>query len=74
MQVPAASKSTEPFVLSVAFSPDGKSLACGCMDGSVMVLDVETKAVTSTLAGHFKPVRSITFTPGASPRLSCCTT
>jgi hypothetical protein len=56
----------QQFVLSVAFSPDGEKLACGCMDGSVCVFDVDTKQVTAELAGHFKPVRSVVFTPGAS--------
>jgi WD domain, G-beta repeat len=55
----------EHFVLSVAYSPDGKSIACGSMDGSVSVIDVETKQVKSQLGGHFKPVRSVTFSPGA---------
>jgi WD repeat-containing protein 61 len=52
-------------VLSVAFSPDGDKIACGCMDGSVCVFDVSTKQVTADLVGHFKPVRSVVFTPGA---------
>lgn len=58
-----ASKGAD-FVLSIAFSPDGKLLACGCMDGSVAVIDVESQSVKSHLVGHFKPVRSVTFTPG----------
>jgi len=54
----------ERFVLSVAYSPDGKRLACGSMDGSVAIFDVVSGKLLHTLDGHFKPVRSLTFTPG----------
>ena len=54
----------ERFVLSVAYSPDGKRLACGSMDGTVGVFDVASGKLLHTLDGHFKPVRALTFTPG----------
>lgn len=57
----------ERFVLSVAYSPDGKRLACGSMDGTVAVFDVASGKLLHTLDGHFKPVRSLTFTPGGDP-------
>ena len=57
-------KSKEKFVLSVAFSPDGRSIACGSMDGLVCIFDLATQQLRHKLTGHFKPVRSIAFTPG----------
>jgi WD repeat-containing protein 61 len=57
----------ERFVLSVAYSPDGKRLACGSMDGTVGVFDTDSGKLLHTLDGHFKPVRALTFTPGKSP-------
>ena len=54
----------DTFVLSLAYSPDGQQIACGCMDGIVAIFDVNTGKLTNVLEGHFKPVRSISFTPG----------
>ena len=54
----------DSFVLSVAQSPDGRRLASGSMDGSVAVFDMATGSLLHTLEGHFKPVRSLCFTPG----------
>ncbi len=50
--------------MSVAYSPDGKKLACGAMDGTVAVFDTATSSLLGTLEGHYKPVRSLTFLPG----------
>ena len=55
----------EKFVLSVAYSPDGRRLACGCMDGSVTVFDTGSRKPLHQLEGHYKPVRGLAFTPGA---------
>ena len=52
------------FVLSIAFSPNGQRLACGSQDGTVAVFDVSSGKFLHALEGHFKPVRSLTFTPG----------
>ena len=35
------------------------------MDGTVAVFDAPTGKLLHTLDGHFKPVRDLTFTPGA---------
>ncbi len=51
-------------MLSVAFSPDGRRLACGVMDGTVAVFDVPSGKLMHTLTGHHKPVRDVCFTPG----------
>lgn len=54
----------DKFVLSVAFSPDGRRLACGVMDGTIAVFDVPSGKLLNTLTGHHKPVRDVCFTPG----------
>jgi WD repeat-containing protein 61 len=54
----------QEFLLSVAFSPDGRSVACASMKGTVYVFDAQTQQQKCTLTGHFKPIRSLAFTPG----------
>lgn len=69
VQQSSGKSAEQQFVLSLAYSPDGESLACGCMDGTVCIFDVRTKQLKAELVGHFKPVRSLAFTPGApNPR------
>ena len=46
---------------SVTYSPDGRRLACGAMDGTVALFDVGTGKLLHTLAGHAMPVRSLCF-------------
>ena len=56
-------------VLSVAFSPDGKRLASGSLDGTVKVWDAATGQETLTLGavsgarGNTGPVESVAFSP-----------
>eukprot|EP00798_Chlamydomonas_sp_ICE-L_P003031 gene3031-13056_t len=71
---PEDKQKKERFVLSVAYSPDGKRLACGAMDGTVAVFDVETGALLKDagLQGHHKPVRSLAFTPDSRSLLTAC--
>ena len=73
MQQSSGKSAEQQFVLSVAYSPDGESLACGCMDGTVCIFDVRKGQLKAELVGHFKPVRSLVFTPGTSlrPRRLC---
>lgn len=54
----------EKFVLSVACSPDGRHIAGASQDGSVCIFDGETGDLVHTLEGHYKPIRSLTYTPG----------
>ncbi|XP_074571379.1 WD repeat-containing protein VIP3 [Curcuma longa] len=56
------------FVLSVAWSPDGKRLACGSMDGTIAVFDVARAKFLHHLEGHNMPVRSMVFSP-VDPRV-----
>ena len=50
-------------ILSVAFSPDGKRLASGSIDGKVKVWDALSGQETLTLKGHSDGVNSVAFSP-----------
>src|SRR4051794_16515891 len=50
-------------VLSVAFSPDGKTLASGGEDKTVRLWDVGTRKLAATLMGHNEIVSSVAFSP-----------
>ncbi|MCB0184869.1 MAG: hypothetical protein KDE31_11420, partial [Caldilineaceae bacterium] len=45
----------------IAFSPDGKQLACGGADQSISLWDVETQQELQRLRGHQQAVRAIAF-------------
>lgn len=51
------------FVLGVAWSLDGKNLACSTMDGTIAIFDVAKGKLLHTLEGHNMPVRSLVFSP-----------
>ncbi|GLW11450.1 hypothetical protein Misp01_65780 [Microtetraspora sp. NBRC 13810] len=50
-------------LLSVAFSPDGRTLAAGGNDDMVRLWDVATRRPLATLAGHTDAVWSVAFSP-----------
>jgi len=50
-------------VLSVAFSPDGKTGAGGCSDNSVRLFDVQSGKLRRTLSGHSNDVIWVAFSP-----------
>ena len=64
--------SKDKFVLSVAYSPDGKRIACGSMDGSVALFDVGSGKLLCSLPGHHRPVRSVAFSADSTKVLTAC--
>src|SRR5262245_12349472 len=50
-------------VYDVTFSPDGKTLAAACNDGSVELWDLLTSKRRTTLRGHAWPVGVVAFSP-----------
>ncbi|MEU3910352.1 trypsin-like peptidase domain-containing protein [Streptomyces sp. NPDC029721] len=51
------------FVNSVAFSPDGKTIASASGDKAVRLWDVESGRTSATLSGHRDAVASVAFSP-----------
>ncbi|GJW68604.1 putative reverse transcriptase domain-containing protein [Tanacetum coccineum] len=51
------------FVPSVAWSPSGRQLACGSVDGSKSVFDVKRAKFLHHLEGHTMHVRSLAYSP-----------
>ena len=50
-------------VSSIAFSPDGQTLASGSLDDTVRLWDVNTGEPLHTLTGHWDNVTSVAFSP-----------
>jgi WD40 repeat protein len=50
-------------VYCVAFAPDGRTLASGGQDGTVVVWDVATRRARAPLRGHTGAVRGLSFSP-----------
>ena len=50
-------------VTSVAFSPDGKRITSGCLDGTVKVWSASSGHEAIALAGHNGAVNSVAFSP-----------
>jgi WD40 repeat protein len=59
----ATLKGHTDYVFSVAFSPDSKTLASGCQDGTIKLWDVATGKEQATLTGHKDRVFSVAFSP-----------
>ena len=53
------------YVRSVAFSPDGRSLASGFLNGGIKIFDVYTGLRVLSLDGHNASVNSVAFSPNS---------
>ena len=51
------------YVWSVAFSPDGQTLASGSWDQTIQLWDPQTEQLKATLTGHTTDINSIAFSP-----------
>src|SRR5512134_2394551 len=59
-------------VYSVAFSPDGKTIASGSNDETIMLWDAAGGgAPKATLAGHKGTVQGVAFSPDGTKLVSC---
>ncbi|MCX5199077.1 serine/threonine protein kinase [Streptomyces sp. NBC_00249] len=61
--VTGAITALEANVASVAFRPDGKLLAVGCWDNTVLLRNTSGGFGTTRLTGHTSPVWSVAFSP-----------
>ena len=50
------------YINVLAFSVDGRTLACGDLDGNIVLWDLETRSLKSTFAGNGRPVKALMFT------------
>ena len=48
---------------SIAYSPDGRTVATGSYDGTVRLWDVSSRAAVAELKGHTGPVARVAFSP-----------
>jgi len=51
------------YVMSVAFSPDGRTLASGSSDDTVKLWDISSRTEVATLAGHSNEAGDVAFSP-----------
>ena len=49
--------------MTLAFAPDGKTLAVGTAQGRVVLADVATRKVVATFQAHEEEIRSVAFSP-----------
>ncbi len=52
------------------FSPDGKSIACGSEDGSVILWDVRSRKIAQSFVGHCFAVNAAAYSPDGTT-LAC---
>ncbi|MGI8668748.1 MAG: hypothetical protein ACR2J3_02755 [Aridibacter sp.] len=57
-------------IKSIAFSPDGKTLAVAGTDKNIYVFDVQKQLLLKILAGHQRPIDKIVFSPDGTKLVS----
>ena len=50
------------YINVLAFSADGRTLACGNLNGSIILWDLKTRSLKSAFAGNRRPVKVLMFT------------
>ena len=54
------------YVWSVAYAPDGKTVASGGNDNTIRLWDVEAEELKRTFTGHTGSVRNVAYSPDGS--------
>ncbi len=65
-------KGNQDFITSIAFSPDGQTLASGSKDKTIYLWDVDTGTHKQTLEGHPDEVTRVSFSPDGNTLISVC--
>lgn len=60
---PSVRLTSDTNVFSVAFSPDGRRLACAGSDGTIRLWDVRRHVQLAQLPGHSDPIEDVRFSP-----------
>jgi WD40 repeat protein len=60
------------FVMSVAFGPDGKTVATGCRDKAARLWDAATGVTIGRAMEHTQPVVALAFSPDGTTLLAGC--
>ena len=58
-------------VVSVAYSPDGKTLASGSLDSSIRIWNLKTGKTLRTLEGHTDALYAVVYSPDGSQLVVC---
>jgi WD40 repeat protein len=58
-------------IITVAWSPDGKYIASGSEDNTIIIWNPENGKFMQRLQGHTKPVRSVVWTESSDRLVSC---
>lgn len=66
----AATASSDLYIRSVCFSPDGKFLATGAEDKLIRIWDLESKKIVMTLKGHEQDIYSLDYFPSGNKLVS----
>ncbi|CDO95792.1 unnamed protein product [Kluyveromyces dobzhanskii CBS 2104] len=66
----ASTASSDLYIRSVCFSPDGKFLATGAEDKLIRIWDLETKKIVMTLKGHEQDIYSLDYFPSGNKLVS----